>query len=100
METQPNRIIAERTLTFARNSDSHLVVRLEAPEMNVASGDYLCRYHISGTDIEISKYAAGLDAFQALQLAFIAIGANLVYLEQQTEDTLRWSDVGLGFPRP
>jgi hypothetical protein len=62
--------------------------------------DYQCEYEIDRAGVSIRRFAGGLDSFQALQLVFIAIGAELVYIERRTGMRLEFSNGELGFPRP
>jgi len=92
--------IAERVLVFNSDAARQLVVKLAKPEPNRETKDYECHYEIVGAGINISRHAAGLDAFQSLQLALSAIGAHLVSIEHRNATALRWLDGDFGFPRP
>jgi len=88
---------AESTLACAEDPQQKVVVRLAKPELN---GDYECAYEIVGLGIDITRFAAGLDSMQALQLAFAMVGAELAHIEQTTGFHLRFGDGDTGFPRP
>jgi len=64
----------------------------------------LCPYQILGTGDEKVRYAGGVDAVQALQLAMEKIGAELYFkLDRQLGGKLRWEagqQGDLGFPLP
>ena len=92
--------IAERTLSFAAEPSRRLTVRLAKPDLNRDADEYRCHYEIVGEGVEIARYAAGLDAFQALQCAILAIGAHIVHIERTSATDLRWLDGDAGFPRP
>lgn len=93
-------VIAERTLTCAEDAQREVVVRLAKPELNLGGADYECAYRIVGLGIDITRFAAGLDSMQALQLAFAMVGAELAHIEQTTGFNLRFCDGDTGFPRP
>lgn len=62
--------------------------------------DYYCPYQIAGVGSGKVKYAAGIDAFQAIQLAMQRIGTDLSVLNRECGGKLRWEgdeDGGLGF---
>jgi len=90
-------IIAERNLAVADKPDKLVTVRLCAPELN-KSGNYTCAYEIIGADFEISRFAEGMDAFQALQGALIHIGAQLTRLQNEHGVTLQFAGGNPGFP--
>jgi hypothetical protein len=76
------QFIAERTLVSAENPNHKVVVRLAEPKLNGKTRDYECIYQISGKDVNLTRSAAGLDAMQALQLAFVMIGAEIGRIEK------------------
>ena len=92
-------VIAERTLTCAEDAQREVVVRLAKPELNRGGANYECAYRIVGLG-NITRFAAGLDSMQALQLAFAMVGAELAHIEQTTGFHLRFCDGDTGFPRP
>jgi hypothetical protein len=76
-------------------------VRLGKPQYNATKDQYECSYEIAGAGASISRLSTGLDAFQALQLAFVMIGAEIAALEQRSDIALRFNDLGsAGFPQP
>lgn len=63
--------------------------------------EWFCPFQIIGIGDERVRYAAGVDAFQAIQLAFKLIGATIGRLGQQSNGRLRWDyddEGGFGFP--
>ncbi len=66
--------IGERTLTAESGPRKEVVVRLGLPEPALDGQEYRCPYEISGPEISVSRYSAGMDPIQSLQLAFVAIG--------------------------
>ena len=95
-------IIAIRKLTL---SDQRTVtVRVGKPRrFRGGNDDYYCPYQILGLGDEVVRYAGGVDPVQALQLALVAIGADLGALKEAKTGTLSWaagSTKGdFGFPR-
>jgi hypothetical protein len=70
---------------------------VDAPE----SGEYFCPFQITGVGDERVRYAAGVDAFQAIDLTVRLIGAYLRRLNDEVGGKLRWerdANGGLGFP--
>ena len=90
-------VIAERNLAVADKPGTWVTVRLRVPELN-ESGNYTCAYEITGADFEISRFAEGIDAFQALQGALIHIGAQLTRLQNEHGITLQFAGGNPGFP--
>lgn len=96
-------VIAIREMTFVdkAGSRSKLTVSIGKPQPFPDSDNYYCPFKISGAIVDRIKYAAGLDAIQALQLVMTMIGANLAFLAEKLEGELSWeggSDGELGFP--
>ena len=77
-------VIASRKLTDA-NGGSVRVLIGKPRRYRGGHPDYYCPYSIKGLENEI-RYAGGVDAVQALQLAMKAIGIRL----SQSEVLLRW----------
>ena len=92
-------VIAERTLHFAEAPDQSVVVTLGGPRLTEA-GDYQCPYRIVTADKTVNRFAAGIDAFQSLQLAFVLIGGELAAIEGKRGWSLQFKDGDIGFPRP
>jgi hypothetical protein len=65
------------------------------------SDDTYCPYQITGAGDQRVRYAAGVDAFQAIELALKMIGADLSNLNRGLNGRLCWEcdqSGGLGFP--
>ncbi len=100
-------VIAERRLTVVGAANATVVVRLGKPRPLIElfeddkNGDMYCPYLIVGVADEKIRYAAGIDAIQALQLVMLAVGAELKHIQDDDGLQLRWegSEYGdLGFP--
>jgi hypothetical protein len=71
------------------------------PLPNAVGDDHYCPFQINGIGGEKAKYAAGMDAFQSIELAFRIIGAELDLLNREHGGQLRWEGDehgNLGFP--
>ena len=96
-------VIAVRTLHLANDPSRLVVVQMGKPQPlpdTLGKGHY-CPYRISGPGVERTFYAAGVDAFQALELGLKMVGADLAALNTKLDGQLRWEcdDQGsLGFP--
>lgn len=76
-------------------------VLIGKPEQFPEGPGYYCPFQISGAGSEDIKYAVGIDAVQALQLAMVMIGATLDFRNQELGGILQWegsSKGDLGFP--
>jgi hypothetical protein len=65
------------------------------------STGYYCPFQIVGLGSAQIRYAAGIDAIQALQLVMSMIGVTLRFLSEEVAGRLQWEagDEGdLGFP--
>jgi hypothetical protein len=98
-------VIATRLLSLVRDKKTtqEITVRLGQPKHMPDTSDYYCPYQILGIGSEKIKYAAGIDAFQAIQLAMGRIGADLWALNQECSGQLRWEGDehgDVGFPTP
>lgn len=96
-------VVASRSLMLLKDhaATSEVLVLLGKPEKLPDHTDYFCPYQIRGAGSERIKYACGVDAFQALRLALIAIGTELEALNEELGGKLRWhcdEKGGLGFP--
>jgi hypothetical protein len=94
-------VIAERQLHYRDTDTGHRVIRilLGAPQQSVGSDDWYCPFQIVGVGSEKVRAVYGIDAFQALQLVMLIIGASLPARNEQVR--LWWleeSEVDLGFP--
>ena len=97
-------IIAVRRLRLLGEPDREIVLKLGRPQLSPDSleyEEYYCPYQIAGAGDERVRYAAGVDAFQALQLALTLIGPALSRLKGELDGRLQWDydDAGgFGFP--
>jgi hypothetical protein len=96
-------VIAVRTLSIANDPARIIVVKMGKPQPlpDALGDDHYCPFQISGVGGEKVKYAAGVDAFQSIELAFKGIGAALAVLNGNHGGQLRWegNEHGdLGFP--
>jgi hypothetical protein len=95
--------IAVRRLSVANDPARTIVVKMGKPQplSDALGDDHYCPFQITGIGSEQVKYAAGVDAFQSIELAFKIIGAELAALNRDHGGQLRW-DGGehgdLGFP--
>ncbi|HUA84999.1 MAG TPA: hypothetical protein VMB85_14150 [Bryobacteraceae bacterium] len=71
-------VIAERVLSaqISDNEAMDVVVRLFAPE-KIEDGYCRCYWELVAPDYRKLRYAAGIDGFQAIELAYKMIGAVL-----------------------
>jgi uncharacterized protein DUF6968 len=76
-------------------------VRFGRPEPDpTPGGDWQCPFQIVGIGEDAVQFAFGVDAVQALQLAFVAVGARL-FAAQDPQRTITWLGMSdLGFPEP
>jgi hypothetical protein len=96
-------VIAIRTLFLANDPSQQVVVKMgqPCPLPDALGDDHYCPYEIRGAGTERLFYAAGTDAFQALELGLKNIGVHLRVLNKQLDHQLRWEgdeQGGLGFP--
>lgn len=78
-------VIAERVLTATiKDKSFDVLVRFWKP-MPHPKGDWACLYKFIGIGNEELRYAAGIDAVQALQLAMFAVGAELSALRKDVK---------------
>ncbi len=92
--------IATRVL---QANDRKITVVIGRPEKFPEGEDYYCPYQILGFGNERVRYAGGVDAVQALQLALQKIGADLYTSQEAQSKQLAWvgGNLGdLGFPVP
>ncbi len=76
-------------------------VIIGAPRPFEDATGYYCPFQIVGLASADVKYAAGIDAIQALQLVMPMIGATLQFLIQNSDSRLRWDggkEGDFGFP--
>jgi hypothetical protein len=95
-------IIAARILRQAGDdSENEILVQIGKPCEFPDGKGYYCPYQITGLGVAKVRYAAGIDAVQALQLVMGIIGADLYSRNQSCGGKLRWEGGGdLGFPSP
>jgi len=97
-------IIATRVLRLGgETSGQEILVQIGKPCPFPDGKDYYCPYRITGLGESKVRYAAGIDAVQALQLVMEIIGADLCSRNRSCGGRLRWEgDEGgdLGFPSP
>lgn len=94
-------IVATRNLMLA--GSRRIIIFLGKPEKFPDSDDYYCPYQIIGLGAEKVRYAGGIDAVQALQLALNMIGADLYTSAESKNGELSWEGGKkgeLGFPVP
>jgi hypothetical protein len=92
-------LVATRALDL--RGETKVMVRLGRPERFSDSEDYYCPYEIRGIGAEHVRYAGGVDAVQALELALKAIGATLYTSSEWQTKELTWNGgEDLGFPVP
>lgn len=94
-------VIATRELF---NSDGEAVIVIIGKPENFPDGDNCyCPYQITGIKRNKVRYAVGIDAVQALELALKMIGADLYTSDEAHAGNLSWEagEKGdLGFPKP
>jgi hypothetical protein len=98
-------VIATRELFLANNRSHKIVVKMGKPQPlpDALGDDHYCPIQITGLGNEKVKYAAGVDAFQSLELGLKMIGIELAVLNREHNGQLRWEchEHGeLGFPFP
>src|SRR6266498_1404611 len=96
-------IIAVRTLFLANDPNRKILVKMGKPYPlpNALGDDHYCPVQITGIGSEKVTHAAGVDAFQSLELALKMIGSKLAFLNREHHNQLRWEcdeEGGLGFP--
>jgi len=97
--------IAVRRFSFANEPAQNIVVKMGKPQPlpEALGDDHFCPIQIIGAGSENVKYAAGVDAFQSIELAFKLIGTLLSVLNREHNGQFRWEcdeDGNLGFPLP
>jgi hypothetical protein len=97
--------IAIRRLHLADNPRAEILLVLGRPQSSTDFGatEYRCPFQTGGIGVAEVRHAAGVDEFQAIELAFRLIGAALSRLNRESNDRLRWKfdeSGGLGFPQP
>ena len=67
-------VMATRKLQVLAEPEHEVLVKLGRPQPSPdgpQSGEYFCRFQITGVGDERVRYAAGVDAFQAIELAAV-----------------------------
>ena len=86
-------------------SSREVVLRLGKPQRSpgsMESEEYYCPFQLIGVGDERVRYAAGVDAFQAIELALTVIGGLMARLREEHKGRLRWDyddRGGFGFPQ-
>ena len=98
-------VIATRTLFPEKDASRKVFVRMGKPQPlpHALGHDHYCPFQILGLGSEAVTYAAGVDAFQSLELCVKMIGAKLAFLNRKYDGQLSWEcddHGGLGFPLP
>jgi hypothetical protein len=85
-------------------SGRKITVVIGKPEMFPDGVNFYCPYQVVGIGNERVRYAGGVDAVQALQLAMQMIGAELYTSPEAQSKQISWDGGGvagdLGFPVP
>ena len=76
------QFVAERTLVCPEDPEQRIVVRIARPARDPKTKDYECAFRITGRGVSLVRFAAGFDGVQALQLALVMIGAEIVRIEE------------------
>lgn len=92
-------IIATRHLVLReKNRNVEIPVRIHAPEK--AEVDWICRFEIGWPEGEGKRWAGGVDAVQALELALKMIGAQIYTSDHHASGNLFWEEQGRGYGFP
>jgi hypothetical protein len=96
-------VIAIRTLFLANDPSRKVLVKMGKPQPlpDALGDDHYCPFQITGLGSERVTYAAGVDAFQSLELGLKMISSKLAFLNREQNGQLRWEcdeHGGLGFP--
>src|SRR2546421_12967925 len=94
-------IIAVRKFSFVDDEKAKIEVRVGKPRPFDESSGWYCPFQIVGIGGEEEKYAAGVDAMQALQTVMVLIGVTLGYFNGQVNERHRLersTGKDMGFP--
>jgi hypothetical protein len=92
-------VIAAREIDI--DGDEKVVITIGAPQEFPEGGSFFCPYQILGIGRDNVRYAGGVDAVQALELALQMIGTDLYTSDEFKADRLRYHGMrNLGFPVP
>ena len=94
MKVELGTVIAERQLRVTGRPEFKVHIRLGAPRPlpDAPHGDYYCPYQIVGVGSEKVRWAGGVDAIQALELALHILPTELDALRQEYPG-LGWANV-------
>jgi hypothetical protein len=90
MQPWQHDTIAERNLTFraADGTSTDVTIRIARPvPAPPEQGDFICYWQALGFRDSPTKYAGGVDAVQALEMAFEMIGINLEAWQREYNGT-------------
>lgn len=94
--------VRDLSITDGQGKSSKVQVLVGLPRRFPDSVNYYCPFQIVGLGDEEIRYAAGVDAIQALQLVTPMIGAILRYRSEQVAGIVRWEagdrEGDFGFP--
>ena len=95
-------VVARRDLYILNDEEPNqdVVVLIGKPQSIPDLRDFYCPYQILGAGESKVRYAGGVDAVQAIQLALKAIETDLATLNEKCGRKLRWLSgevPGLGF---
>jgi hypothetical protein len=95
-------MIAERLLILRSptGESEQLTVQIGAPHPSPDQTNWLCPYRIHCIGVRRVRFAAGVDAVQALDLVTQMIEADLFHLNHQYRGGLCWPDGTSYFPKP
>ena len=92
-------IIAMRTLQII-DADKRVDVPIRIFTPQLVDGAWNCHVEIEWPDGVMKRYAGGIDAVQALELAMQLIGVELYCSEAHEGGRLVWMDKGRGYGFP
>jgi len=96
MKNENNRDIIARRILWMLNEDGKKIecggVVIYRPHSSETIGEFICPYEISILDVRKKKHSAGVDSFQALELVYRMINADLEYWKQCYGGNLCWGD--------
>jgi hypothetical protein len=97
MKVELGQVIAERRLRVSGRPDLEVWVRLGTPRpfQDDSTDDYYCPYQVSGVGDAKVRYASGVDALQALELALHILPTELDRLRKKYPG-LGWEDAAEG----
>lgn len=92
-------IVASRLLVLRSDpQDIEIAVLIHAPEID--NVDWICRFEIEWPEGCVERWAAGVDAVQALLLALQMIGAEVYTSLHHKAGRLEWLGAGRGYGFP